>query len=70
MAKSKVRFPFEKEHKKDQRICRRCGKIIKDYMGNGICDNCTKDLVQENFQNMQRSYWKVDEKQAKELNVK
>lgn len=64
-------FKYEKEHKKDPRVCKRCGKRKKDYIISGLCEQCTKELMQEKVSEQQnRRYWVVNEKEAKEMNIK
>lgn len=64
-------FKYEKQHKEDPRICKRCGKVIGiNYLINGICDKCTKEIVRENAEKQNNRYWVVNEKEAKEMNIK
>lgn len=72
MAKdTKKVFKYEKEHEKNPNVCRCCGRVIKEAMVNGICDECTKALVQANVSEAKkRGVWKISESEAKEMNVR
>jgi hypothetical protein len=66
---AKTQFKFEKQHKENPKVCKNCGKV-KDFIVEGLCEQCTKTLVQENVQKTQKRYWTLNEKEAKEMNVK
>lgn len=65
---AKTKFKYEKEYKKDPSICKRCGKKKESVCIGGLCDQCQKEVIQENTRKTPTII--MDEKEAKGMGLR